>query len=560
MIVWPIHWRYVVRNINIGPRLVILSAIMLIVIVVVGLVGLNTAKNSNTSLDASFNDRLLPSNIVSRITLLMNDNRSQVMLALQHDPSNPLSKLHDHPISVHIDNIAKNRDEITALWQEYLKHALSEEEKSLADKYAESRSRYLADGLDPAKEALVAAEFHKANEILLKKLNPTYAAAHNSATALTNHIQASAKAEFERAQETYLSARSIAIGFIVIGLVLSVLLSYLIIRSITQPLSMIRSVITEVSDNKDFTKVVTIDSRDEIGQTAVAFNDLVRVLRQTLAELQQSISAIDTSAQQMDVSANESAKAAEVNSSSAATMAASIEEMSVSISHVADNAKEAMDLALDAGRFAEEGGTVIRGAVEEMHRIVASVKEFSGVINSLGDQSVQISSIVQVIREVADQTNLLALNAAIEAARAGEAGRGFAVVADEVRKLAERTTASAGEISTMISKMQSNTQTAVGDMQKTVEQVDKGTMLAERAGTSIEQIQRSSGEVTRVVSDITASIAEQGTASQLIAQSVERVAQATEESSSTAHATSDSAKALEQVAHEMLLSVTRFKI
>ncbi|SDH75946.1 methyl-accepting chemotaxis sensory transducer with Pas/Pac sensor [Propionivibrio dicarboxylicus] len=533
---------------------------MLVVIAVVGFVGLNTAKNSNVALDASFNDRLVPSNIVSKITLLMNDNRSQVMLALQHDPSNPLSKLHDHPISVHIDSIAKNRDEITALWQEYLKHSVSNEEKSLADKYAESRSRYLAEGLDPAKAALVASEYNKADEILLRNLNPTYAAAHASATALTNYIQANAKSEFERAQDNYLSARMVAIGFITLGLVLSVVLSYLIIRSITQPLSTIRSVIAEISSNKDFTKVVAIDSRDEIGQTAEAFNDLVHVLRQTLAELHESISAIDTSAKQMDVSANESAKAAEVNSSSAATMAASIEEMLVSISHVADNAKEAMDLAHHAGRFAEEGGAVIRSAVEEMHRIVTSVKEFSGVINNLGEQSVQISSIVQVIREVADQTNLLALNAAIEAARAGEAGRGFAVVADEVRKLAERTTASAGEISNMISKMQANTQTAVGDMQKTVEQVDKGTMLAEKAGSSIEQIQHSSGEVVRVVSDITASISEQGTASQVIAQSVERVAQATEESSTTAHNTSDSAKTLEHVAHQMLLSVTRFKI
>lgn len=548
------------KNFTIGSRLVILVVTMLLVIVIVGFVGLNTAKNSNTALESSYGDRLLPSGLVGKISLLMNDNRSQVMLALQHDASNPLSKLHDHPLTVHIDLIVKNRDQITAAWQEYLKHPLSTEEKSLADKYSEDRSRYLTEGLEPAREALLAGEFQQANEILLKKLNPAYAAAHASATALTNHIQTSAKNEFEHANQNYSRAQMIAIGAIVAGLTLSILLAYLIIRSITQPLGTIRSVIAHISSSKDFTRAVAVESRDEIGQTAQAFNDLIRTLRDTLADLQKSISAIDTSAKQMDVSANESAKAAEVNSTSAATMAASIEEMSVSITHVADNAKEAMDLARQAGNFAEEGGAVIRRAVEEMHRIVSSVKDFSSVIDNLGEQSHQISSIVQVIREVADQTNLLALNAAIEAARAGEAGRGFAVVADEVRKLAERTTLSAGEISSMIAQMQTNTQVAVEDMRKTVEQVDNGTMLAEKAGASIEQIQHSSGEVVRVVSEITGSIAEQGAASQLIAQSVERVAQATEESSTTAHNTSDSAQQLEHVAHEMLASVSRFKI
>ena len=181
-------------------------------------------------------------------------------------------------------------------------------------------------------------------------------------------------------------------------------------------------------------------------------------------------------------------------------------------------------------------------------------------VTLLGEQSSQISSVVKVIREVADQTNLLALNAAIEAARAGESGRGFAVVADEVRKLAERTTLSASEISKMISSMQESSRTVVDGMKKTVDQIDTGTTLAEKAGLSIVEIQKIAESVVHVVNEISEAIAEQASASHLIAQSVESVAQASEETSAAALNTSESANQLENLSNEMLVSVNRYII
>ena len=548
------------KNMNIGSRLIVLVAVMLVVIAIVGFFGLNTAGKSNASLDSSYNDRLIPSNAISKIMLLMNDNRSQLMLALQHDPSTPLSKLHNHPLTVHAEAIVKNRDEITAIWQDYLKHASSAEEKKLAEKYLEDRSKYISEGLEPAKEALLAGEFHKSNEILLQRVNPAYATAHASANVLLNYIQSAASEEYKISESTYGTARAVSIGAIVVGLVISIFLSYIIIRSITAPLQGIRTSILEVSDNNDFRKSVTVQNNDEVGQTAVAFNSLLDSLRITLGGLQKSISSIDARAKQLDTNAQESSKAAEVNSNSAATMAASIEEMSVSINQVADNAKQAKQLAYAAGKQADEGGAVISSAIHEMHRISVSVKDFSEQINALGEQSSQISSVVKVIREVADQTNLLALNAAIEAARAGESGRGFAVVADEVRKLAERTTLSAREIATMISSMQENSDSAVEGMKRTVEQIDTGTTLAEKAGLSIVEIQSITESVVHIVNEISEAIAEQATTSHLIAQNVENVAQASEETSATALNTSESANQLENLSNEMLLSVNRYII
>ncbi|MBV5337239.1 MAG: hypothetical protein J0653_04540, partial [Deltaproteobacteria bacterium] len=196
----------------------------------------------------------------------------------------------------------------------------------------------------------------------------------------------------------------------------------------------------------------------------------------------------------------------------------------------------------------------------EINNIAESVNSSNEIIHALGEQSTQISGIVNVIKEIADQTNLLALNAAIEAARAGEQGRGFAVVADEVRKLAERTTLSTKEIASMITTVQQDTQSAVSSMGEGREQVESGVQMAAKTGESMSLVQDATHQVINIVEDISTALREQSTASLQIAQNVEKIAQMTEENSAATNEVSRSANQLEQLAVDLKASVGHFRV
>jgi len=250
----------------------------------------------------------------------------------------------------------------------------------------------------------------------------------------------------------------------------------------------------------------------------------------------------------------------EQQSEAASNMAAAVEEMTVGIEEIASSASSAEGISAESGRLPSDGGAVVARTVEEMERIAVSVRESASVIQDLGDQSARISTIVNSIKEIADQTNLLALNAAIEAARAGEAGRGFAVVADEVRKLAERTAKATDEITGMVTAIQKGTDRAVETMQGGVIRVQEGVVLAGQAGHSMDQIREGASQVVRAITDISQALREQGTASTDIARNVERIAQMAEQNSNAVRDTAGTARRLENLAQQLRAEVSHFRI
>ncbi|KAF0811543.1 Methyl-accepting chemotaxis protein McpH [Andreprevotia sp. IGB-42] len=346
-------------------------------------------------------------------------------------------------------------------------------------------------------------------------------------------------------------------GLIVVAIALGMILT--LPRSVGKRLGYAVG-LTESAAAGDFSRQIEVEGSDEISQLLQAFAAMQQRLRQLLQQVRQSSDALLGGAADISSSAEQVAQQARDQSNAAAAMAAAVEQLTVSINHVAASAADAHSESREAGRVSSAGAEVIDLTVHGIREIAATVRSASGSVTQLGEQAQQIFSIVKVIREIADQTNLLALNAAIEAARAGEQGRGFAVVADEVRKLAERTGSSTQEIANMIQRIQSGTQQAVSNMGSGVEQVETGVELANQAGTAIGQIRSNAARVSSVVSDISEALNEQRTVSHDVASNVERIAQMSEETSRAVEASAQTAQRLRDLAQQLGQAVGQFRL
>ena len=291
-----------------------------------------------------------------------------------------------------------------------------------------------------------------------------------------------------------------------------------------------------------------------------AIADMQQRLRTLIREIVGNADSLGSMAGNIADHADRTAKSSEDQSSAATAMAASIEEMTVSINHIADHAEQARQSSAQAGDLAGQGASVLGQAVTEIQRINQAVEEASCTIVQLTDKTETISSIANVIHDIADQTNLLALNAAIEAARAGEQGRGFAVVADEVRKLAERTGTATQEISRMIADIHTSSTVSRENMEEAVVRVRAGVDLTEQGGSAVNRIHEGSSQVLHVVNDISHALREQSQASNDIAMNVERIAQVAAENAGIAHETAQATNQMHQMTDSLRKMVSRFQI
>ena len=357
------------------------------------------------------------------------------------------------------------------------------------------------------------------------------------------------------------TARDEIIMFFIIAAALGVLgvFTFSVLRMAIKPLEQARNVVSNVAEDLDLTLRLGIESRDEIGQLSHAFDGMLDRLQTVFRTIQSQVDEVGKTVESVNTSAGQVAQSSSSQSSSASAMAAAIQEMSVSINTVSSSAVEAQSMAKEAGELSAQGSQIIERTRDEMVTIAQIVSGASKVIEMLGEESHQITSVVNVIKEVADQTNLLALNAAIEAARAGEQGRGFAVVADEVRKLAERTAQSTVDISEMVGKIQTSASEAVKEMGKVVTQVEAGQVMAQEAGDRMQSIREGASRVSGAVTEISDALKEQNSASHDVARHVESIAQMTDENSAAAGEAAENAKRLDGLANEVRVALKSFR-
>ena len=546
-------------KLSLRARLWAAVAVILTLMTLVGVLGLRGIAESNSQLDRLYREKLIPSNMANQMMTLLSDNRAQIMLALQHDPSNPNAKLHDHPLAKHIEATLKNRQEINALLDEIRKVELNDKERELLAKFGETRERFSKEGIALARDLLGEGKFSQTNELLLLKINPLYTDMRHDCEALIKELAASAGRNFADAEERYKSIRNIVIGSLIFGLLLGLLGGGLLVAAIVTPIRRAISHFEHIAEGR-LTDEIDISGRDETGLLICDLATMQCALKAMLDEISTASRAIDTGSKELEAQMARVAEQSIQQQASVEGVAAASEEFSQSVQEVASNAAEAATAARESQAQVGESNVNINRSMTATTRVVEAVHASNNTIGQLNHAITKIGNITRVIAEIASQTNLLALNAAIEAARAGEQGRGFAVVADEVRKLAERTTASTADINLTVNEIQSVTAQAVASMELAEKEVETGIGMLGQSVAGLDGITQASGQVTLMASQISDAARQQGIASEEVAGSMQQITDLIEQNTESAKSARNAAEELRNTAHQLDVLIAGFEL
>jgi len=381
---------------------------------------------------------------------------------------------------------------------------------------------------------------------------------------LSDEVQASAKKSELRGQDTVSASHSAILGICLFSLLVLMLFAFYTTRSIVNTIQPLIGSLQRMAEG-DLTQRIQHDGKlhggkDEIAQLGHLFNVSADKLREIIGQLAGTARRVAGASEEISSSANAQAQGAETQKDETRQVATAMQEMSATVMQVSEHANRAADAARKAAETARQGGRVVEDTLAKMRAIATSVGQTAKQVQDLGARSDQIGEIIGVIDEIAGQTNLLALNAAIEAARAGEQGRGFAVVADEVRKLAERTSHATKEIAQMIKSIQSETKSAVKAMQEGTKQVELGLVTTAEAGSSLQEIINMAQQVGEMVVHIATAASQQSGATEEVSGNMEQISRISQDAAVGAQQTAKACHDLSGLALDLQSLVGQFKL
>jgi len=404
-----------------------------------------------------------------------------------------------------------------------------------------------------------AGKFQEARELRHAKMRQLGNEQMEAIDALNNGVNDLIKQRELEAKSAVNSAGWI-IGLLGLAvLVVTGTLSFLIARHINEQIGKIHAA-SEALASGDLTHRIATKSADEMGDVGRALNKAFEKLSDVIGEITGHSETIASASEELSSSATQIASSTESQRSQAVQVATAMQEMSSTVLQVSDNSNQASDSARHAGELAKNGGKVVSETVKVIQEVSTSTRDTATKIEELGRSSDEIGKIINTIDDIADQTNLLALNAAIEAARAGEQGRGFAVVADEVRKLAERTTSATKEIASMIQTIQDETKKSVEAMRQGTIKVDAGVDAANKAGQALSQIIENADALQDMITHIATAATEQSAATEEVNNNMEQISKMVQQSAVGAEESAKACQSLSDLALDLQQVVSTFKI
>jgi methyl-accepting chemotaxis protein len=538
------------RNLNIAPRAFLGFSVIGLLMLILGIFALSQMNKINNA-NVVMATNSMPS-IKALDKLTEGSIRLRVLsyrLMLNRDPDT-LQKT--------TDLLAMRNKQIDDARAVYVKLISAPEEQSAYDQYVqllndyrqlESRMKSLSQANDMTElTRLLSADLQTNSDqmnVVLGKLVEMNTQQLNQASA--------------NATQQYSTAFTMVVTLLFIATALTLLFAWLLTNSITRPIASALHAAEDIAEG-DLTRTITVDGTDEAGRLLAAMLKMQSKLRDTLQRISGSATQLASAAEELNAVTDESARGLSQQNNEIEQAATAVNQMTSAVEEVARNAVSTSEASKNATTSASDGRDLVQETVSAIERMSTDVQSTSTLIGNLADESRDIGKVLDVIRGLADQTNLLALNAAIEAARAGEAGRGFAVVADEVRALAHRTQQSTSEIERMIGSIQGGTEQAVNSMRSSTERAESTLNIAKGAGLALDTINSAVVEINERNLVIASAAEEQAQVAREVDRNLVNIRDLSTQSATGANQTSAASNELSRLAVDLNGMVARFKV
>jgi methyl-accepting chemotaxis protein len=537
-------------NLSIRTRLLAGFGIVMFLSALLAVIALFSIRTINGDIDRIVNDRwpktVQANNIIDNINVVARALRNAIILEDDQLVQQELDRIPE-AIRIVTDNIDKLEKTVS-----------SDKGKQLLNDLKEKKVVY-RDDLTKAMQLIKEGKKKEAGLYLVHTLRKTQSAYFAATAELIKYQSQLMDESGKDAASNAKQAQKLIIVLILLAMVFAVGVSLFVVRSISGALSEGVDVANRLATG-DLTASVTIRSTDEIGTLMTAMDNMVKSLRLLIGKIKYAADNMASGSEQLSASAEEISRGMNEQTSRSTQIATAAEQMSQTVVDVAKNTSNIAQISTQAFDHAKDGEGVVKRSVDEVQAIASTVAESSQVMKRLGESSGQIGDIVGVINDIADQTNLLALNAAIEAARAGEQGRGFAVVADEVRKLAERTTQATSQINSMISSIQSEVAHAGVAMNNATLRVESGVEFSRKTGDSLRNIVSSVNTLQSMVQQIASATEEMSSVSETISSDIHGIAAGSKEISAGSGQIAQASSDLARLATELQSVVRQFKV
>ncbi|AUG05467.1 methyl-accepting chemotaxis protein [Pseudomonas sp. S09G 359] len=538
------------RNMNIAPRAFLGFALIGALMLFLGVFALNQM----SKIRGATEDITLSS--VPSIRAL--DDFTQLTLRLRVLSYRLLTNREPEVQQKTLESFELRNQQIRAAQAVYEKLIDSGEERSIYDEYVRLLAQYhqIEDRMKSLSQANQVDELRK---LLNTELLSNSEQVNSVLNRLLDYNNKSALATNQQAKDQYDLAFDLVVGLLVIATALTLLFAWLLTRSITLPISQALDAAEKIAEG-NLTRPIQVDGNDEAGRLLAAMAKMQEKLRDTLQRIAGSATQLASAAEELNAVTDESARGLTQQNNEIEQAATAVNEMTSAVEEVARNAVSTSEASRNATTSAGDGRDLVQETVSAIERMSGDVQATATLIGDLANESRDIGKVLDVIRGLADQTNLLALNAAIEAARAGEAGRGFAVVADEVRALAHRTQQSTSEIERMIGSIQAGTEHAVDSMRNSTERAESTLNIAKGAGMSLDTINTAIVEINERNLVIASAAEEQAQVAREVDRNLVNIRDLSVQSATGASQTSAASSELSRLAVDLNGMVGRFRL